>query len=210
MNARLLKFFLCSSLMHLAALWLLWQAGSVEYGAARETHGARAPASGLFATLVASEQKPKHAPPQLPETEAHIAVRETTTETALDPAQRKPESATFQGYFPAGRLTRLPFPLADVDLDVTEIDEVAIEGAIELTILVEADGTVADVSASISQNNAQAFADRVAARFQRARFAPGEINGKAVKSQLRITVVSEPRSPAAGRQTNSEDARLKH
>lgn len=67
----------------------------------------------------------------------------------------------------------------------------AVTGNITLTVFINADGTVADVISSIETENAREFADRVAARFKGARFSPGEINRKAVKSKLHITVVGE-------------------
>ena len=60
-----------------------------------------------------------------------------------------------------------------------------------MTILVNEAGIVIDVIPVIGSESARAFVERVAQRFKSTRFTPGEINGKAVKSQVRITVVSE-------------------
>lgn len=94
-------------------------------------------------------------------------------------------------YFSSGSLTHLPNPTAPIDLNVDEVSEVPFSGSVELTILIDVDGTVVDVVPTTDAENAADFIERVAARFKEARFTPGEINGRPVRSQFRITVVSE-------------------
>ncbi len=109
------------------------------------------------------------------------------------PVKYVPEiaDADANSYLTAGRLTRLPVPVADIDLNVAGINDIADVGKIEMTILVNEIGIVVDVIPAIELDSAHAFAERIAQRFKDARFIPGEINGKVVKSQLHITVVSE-------------------
>lgn len=196
MNARLVKIFLCSLFIHLVGLWFLWQREPIEYDAARNMRSSGTSPSILAVRIVASERKQKQATSQSLGKEILVATQETTAETKEvgNSAKQASENVSFEGYYPAGRLTRLPAPLTDIDLNVTAIDEVALEGEIELMILIDVDGTVVDVSTSVGQDSTRAFADRVMGRFQSARFTPGEIDGKAVRSQLKIKVVSEPRS----------------
>lgn len=99
---------------------------------------------------------------------------------------------TRETYLPSGRLTRLPSPVNEIDLNIAEIDAAAMAGVIELTVLVKADGTVAHVSTFVQDDKARQFADLIASRFLSARFFPGEIDGKAVNSEFKVTVVSEP------------------
>lgn len=99
--------------------------------------------------------------------------------------------ATVEDYLPAGGLTRLPAPLSEIDLNLPAINGIEVAGQIDLTILIDAKGMVADVISSVEAEHLRALSERVAARFKSARFIPGEINGIAVKSRLQITVVSE-------------------
>lgn len=100
-------------------------------------------------------------------------------------------SSSDQDYFSAGLLTRLPVPVTNIDLDVAEIREVAASETLTLTILIDADGTVIEAASTNADDASSVFATRVAEIFKRARFNPGEINGKAVKTRLEINVMSE-------------------
>lgn len=203
MSVRLPIVVLLSCFLHLVALWFLASGASIEYGAA--IYPKKAAVSSLV--LIANSLEVKRLSVQtvslVPETEAFIASQEKTAEIkdkdqdAIVSARKISNGNIPQDYFPMGRLTRRPFPLADIDLDDTALDEVAVEGSIELTILVDVDGSVVRVTASANRDNAREFADRIAARFQSVRFSPGEIDGKAVKAELQITVVSEPLSHPA-------------
>ena len=205
-------FYERGSFTHLAGLWLLWQREPIEYGAARNIRSSGTSSSVLAVKVVASERKQKQVKSQSLEKEVLVTAQETAAETKEmgNPAKQVSENVSFQGYFPAGRLTRLPDPITDIDLNITSIDEVALEGEIELTILIDIDGIVVDVSTSVDQGSARVFADRVATCFRSTRFTPGEINGKAVRSQLKIKIVSEPSSQPAAKRINSEGAMLGH
>lgn len=105
---------------------------------------------------------------------------------------RRTESAEFQDYLSTGQLTRLPTPLANIDLNVAEISDLAFIGETQITLLIDEKGVVTDVRSATETEDARRFIERVAERFRNAQFRPGEINGKAVKSRLKIAVVSEP------------------
>jgi len=164
----------------------------------------------LVARIIASKKMPMQGASGAHEKEAFIAAQPTTPKTneEINSVKQVSEKQSFSGYFLPDRLTRLPTPLTDIDLNATEIDEVALEGEIELTLLIDADGTVTDILTSVDQDNARIFADRVAARFQNARYSPGEINGTAVRSQLRIKIVSEPRVEPAAKNINTDNTIL--
>lgn len=95
-------------------------------------------------------------------------------------------------YLNTGRLTRLPRPLDEVDLNVPEITEVVVDGERALTILVNADGTVDGAEWTDVDAAAQVYLQRVAERFQQVRFVPGEVDGVAVNAVFRIMISSEP------------------
>lgn len=224
MNTRLIHSLLCSLCMHLAGLGLFFHGGVVEYGVARSKKSLVAQ-SPLAVRIVTGTTVQRDIRTQgLPETR-HVTEPEFSLEKipVQEPAQTieradnhaapaspsetneidtsaglASDTMADQDYLPAGRLTRLPAPLSHVDLNVAAINQIAFAGKIELTVLIDASGRVADVISSIESEEGRAFAEHVAARFKSSRFSPGEVNGKAVKSQLQITVVSE-RPPIPGK-----------
>lgn len=179
--------------MHFAVSWLVLHKGSFEHGVARGISNAD---SALMVSILSGDNGA--VPPENIErfTEQLSSV-ETQPAPKPAPAIRLAgvpdalKSLSAQDYVSAGRLTKLPSPLTEIDLNVAEISELAYAGQTSLTILINADGTVADVISGVEAENARNFAQRVAARFRSARFMPGEIDGMAVRSQLQITVVSE-------------------
>lgn len=190
MKAHLVKFLLCSLAMHLAVLWLLWQAGHFAHGMVRSaTHSSKV----LTVRLVTSTREPaREAAGKLLQNRASAAVLPSFPIFDADEGLPKPSKPiTGQDYLPPGKLTRLPAPLTDIDLNVAEISGLGIAGKIRLMLLIDIDGSVADVLVPEEADIDHAFAQRVAARFKEARFLPGEVLGQAVKSQLNITVVSE-------------------
>ena len=118
---------------------------------------------------------------------APVSPVEIKTIRNLSLAERVPEAASPNtgNYSAVGRLTRLPEPVVDIDLNVAGINDIADAGKIEMTILVNEAGIVIDVIPVIGSESARAFVERVAQRFKSTRFTSGEINGKAVKSQVR-------------------------
>lgn len=189
-----------SLLLHVAVLWFLVGIESLEYGPLISTHGTKGVPLVLTARLVAEDSPAPEIAPALNETPATAEFSEETdlkSETVNASSQNSQISSP-QYYFASGQLTRLPSPLTDVDLNEESIDAIAVKGVVELTIWVEVDGTVANVSSFVENENARQFANRIADRFLRTRFSPGEIDGKTVRSELKITVVSEPiASPAS-------------
>jgi hypothetical protein len=217
MNARRIRFFLCTLCLHLGVLGLFWREAPFAHGSANDTRSAEAARSTLMINIVADEKVwSTHSQRQgesassvirmdsikkmlaMPQSQA-----KETTDLPIDSASSSQmaktdllsnpssEMVSLLGYMPAGLLTRLPAPLADIDLDAPVIENTAVTGKIDLTVLIDATGTVSDVIASVETENLRAFSERVAERFKSARFTPGEINGNPVKSQLRISVVSE-------------------
>ena len=191
MGRRLVKFLLCSLCVHFALFWALWHTGPAKWGTARNADSLVASASPLRVTIAAPKKTPVPQPTLPVEKSAHPTPAELplTTPEVQPPETRDLVNATSQNYVPTGLLTRLPRPVTHIDLNTAAINEVAIAGEIKLTILINVNGAVDEVIASAEDENTREFADRVAERFKYARFMPGEINGKAVKSELRISVV---------------------
>lgn len=182
--------------MHVAGFWLLWQEGALEYGGAysKSSQPAR---SLLIVELVTDEMTQRLAPAQ----ELTPALERSGTATRSGPSietnkitmrmEANPQSTADQDYLPAERLTRLPEPAEHIDPNLATINDIPFAGQIQLTVLIDANGMVADVITSVESNDARILAERIAAHFKDARFIPGEIDGKAVKSRLQITVVGK-------------------
>jgi hypothetical protein len=200
-------FCVFSVCLHVAALPLLWQHTSFMRGAASAGTGLdRAPAV-LRVAMVSNDMTRQPIAPTM--THRKDAAKEPqpipvlaaaysfagaapSIQAAADPVfEQGPVAAIPDGYSPQGRLTRLPAPVADIDLDVPELSNSGIAGTIDMTLFINANGTVANVLASVTEDQMHAFAQLVAERFKNSRFLPGEIDGKAVNSMLKITVVSE-------------------
>lgn len=120
----------------------------------------------------------------------HSALPDSTTDISV-PVESISEAAATPDFLPPGRLTRLPTPLGEIDLDVPALNQFSFTGALEFSILIDENGVVVDVLSLAETEGEAIFSDRVAERFKHARFSPGEIDGRAVKSQVRIMVVSE-------------------
>lgn len=176
--------------MHVAGFWLLWQEGALEYGGAysKSSQPAR---SLLIVELVTDEMTQRLAPAlERPGTATRSGSSIETSKIAMR-MEANPQSAADQGYLPAERLTRLPEPAEHIDPSLATITDIPFAGQIQLTVLIDANGMVADVITSVESNDARILAERIAAHFKDARFIPGEIDGKAVKSRLQITVVGK-------------------
>jgi hypothetical protein len=218
MNASRIRFSLISVCMHLAVFWLLWQDAGFNYGAASNLKSSGARSSVLTmkflpvedvrqpdVSVPAAEKIPVLSKNDMSQGTSAAALREHADHTGrlLNPApsDRMPavhlpvkftaDSLRDEGYFNAGMLTRLPAPLVEIDLDELGLDDVPVAGKIDMTLLIDASGAVIDVIALPATEDLRTFSEQVADRFRNALFTPGEISGKAVKSLLQITVVSE-------------------
>lgn len=212
MTMRLTEALFCSLCLHLAAIWVFRHGTPAEYLLILrgEDNAVAARANVLMATLLTARTVSATIPAH-PLPENKIAVKpekpldrdsaKSEESNSFDPAEALP-------YLPAGRLTRPPVLLSDIDLNVAEITELAHPGRIELTILIDANGLIADVLPSVENADMRLFADRVAARLSSVRFLPGELEGNPVKSQLKIIVVSE--DLPAGTANSSQTPDLAH
>jgi hypothetical protein len=202
MKTRVSKFFLLSFGLHALGFAMMWQNTEHEGATpgASSSHGPLAPM--VFAGIIQERSVQAHnlAPERALPDESFLSDFDTpAAKIAPVPSSQKnevkkeefPVSESHQDYVTTGKLTRLPTPIAEIDLDVDEVKEVAVAGSVRLRILINADGTVAEVLSADDDESLRAFSERVAGIFKRTRFTPGEIDGRAVKAQLEINVVSE-------------------
>ncbi len=96
-------------------------------------------------------------------------------------------------YFPRALLTLAPSPIEPVLIDYPAIDRDPGHHSSELTLFIDETGRVARVRVDGAE---LPFELEMAARnaFVNARFRSGELNGRAVKSQIRIEVVFDSRT----------------
>lgn len=184
---------LLSLILHLAGLWVFLGGDTFEYGVVKRIQQDGPTALEFSVHLVVNKNSFSQTVLAINEspTSAEVSKINDTKIEASPSSVRNQNDDSHHNYYDPGRLTRLPFPLAEIDLNEAAIDEVAIEGSIELTVSVNEDGTVANVSTANKNENVRRFVDRISTRFLTVRFSPGEIDGKAVKAQFKIEVVSE-------------------
>ncbi len=211
MNVKKIQFLLLALTLHATAACLFSGSAPVVEGKLDGLGDLQRSSKVLH---VALHRQEKYRMPSLPETSSSnesAAAWESATETPPEPlintqraavvAAQEPtldpnletstEIPTLPEYLDTGRLTRLPAPATEVDLNIAELQAMSLTGFVKLTILIEANGTVSHVLSSAENDDLRDFAQQVAEIFKRARFIPGEVNGKPVRSQLDITVVSE-------------------
>ena len=82
--------------------------------------------------------------------------------------------------------------LADIDLDTVVRDVTTLPSELELTLLIDEQGNVVDVISYPVEISAQTtLVEKIGTVFKQAKFKPAEIDGRPVKSQLRIVVRSD-------------------
>jgi len=193
MNIRLLKSLFYSLGLHMAAWSLLGLGVSAEYGFSRLPYSSPTAHPQLTVRITGVGKQPDQGlPRKAVEPEITVASEIATKAEGKDRATGvSPDAESIPDYVPVGRLTRPPVLLTDIDLNVADISEVGITGQLELTLFIDANGSVADVITSTKMEDARLFAERVVRRFKSSRFKPGEIDGKVVNSRLEIMVISE-------------------
>jgi TonB family protein len=202
LKIHVLTFILFSIGLHVLGFSLMWEHEELEGTASGSKRSSAELAPTVLVGFIAKKNPPGH-DGIVKESEDYenfkdslnnlYASRASTVIPHANEADKasNPLAAPLDDYFTAGELTRLPAPATSIDLDVPEVKEVADAGSVQLTILINADGTVADVLNKDKSGATSEFSERVMEIFRRARFVPGEVNGKAVKALLEINVVSE-------------------
>lgn len=194
MNHRLANSWLCSLAVHAVLIAALFQV-RYETGFA---HDLRRSTQPLSVAIIRADQVPHPLSAQASELDRPLAeptgpVDAVSSDSVADNAsvsQVLPKQ-TLEPYFSVGQLTRQPAPIDDIDLNLEEIAKLGFFGKAELTLFIDAKGTVVEAIAENERSVDRDFVELVVGRFQQARFTPGEIDSVAVNSRLRVTVVSE-------------------
>lgn len=101
-------------------------------------------------------------------------------------------------YYPADQLTARPRALDEPDLDPPPLASVVASGEIAFSLWIDEHGQVTELR--VEHNDLpEAFAQTAATAFKELRFAPGEIDGRAVGSVLRIAVRYDDERAGGGR-----------
>lgn len=90
-------------------------------------------------------------------------------------------------YYTTDQLTKRPQPLAAAELDVAEIRPIVASGKIILKLWINEFGAVSDVEVEKTQLP-EMFSRTAIAAFKGLQFAPGELNGRPVRTVMRIEV----------------------
>ena len=98
-------------------------------------------------------------------------------------------------YFPRALLSLAPIPLDTVVIDYPTIEKDGGHHVSELTLFIEETGRVARVRVD-GPSLPPALEEAARRAFVDAKFRPGEAQGRAVKSQIRVEVVFDNRPPA--------------
>ena len=206
---RLIYLLASSLLLHLALLaWPVSRHAGAGPGAfaTRDAHlsatlapAAAMPEAAARALVVVRPEAPPRgaaprpaapaAPPAASESAADVAspspVRQS--ELASAPTANLPIAPVTTPYFSAEQLTTRPRALAEPELDPAPLAAYVASGEIALTLWIDEHGTVAEIHVENS-DLPDVFAQTAAAAFRDVRFAPGEIDGHAVGSVLRVAV----------------------
>lgn len=186
MNRQPVIFLLGSICLHLVLFFSTRQTTPFEQGIVVGAINARHNNSQLEVYFI-SKNSISSAKNDLVTTHFPEAIPSYVAQTSLGPVIPSTE------FIPTGRLTRLPAPIGEINLDMPSNVSSAINAKIDLTVQIDVFGSVVDVIIPTQlDDKTTAFAQNIAKRFKYAHFSPGEINGNPVPSLLIITVVSEP------------------
>jgi hypothetical protein len=90
-------------------------------------------------------------------------------------------------YFPRSILSVAPRPLASVDVPFPEDVDGVVDLRVQVTLLIDAAGTVRGIRFD-SGGVPPGFARAIEETFLAAQFSPGELQGRAVPSAIRLEV----------------------
>lgn len=113
---------------------------------------------------------------------------------AAPPAERLPLGIPTARYYEPSEVSRGVLPLTEIDPSPNELAEVADAGSLVLVLYISDNGRVDRVEIE-QQKGDPAIGAIVAKQFLAALFTPAEVEGRPVKSRLRIEVTVRPRRP---------------
>ena len=163
--------------------------------------GAVDPAS-IAAAAPALQPPPRETSPPLAQ-ELPTSTETTTRATAADVSPPAPAIGLVlpggdrdADYFPRAMLSLAPTPVDPVVIDYPVIAKDSGHYTSELTLFIDETGRVARVRVDGPALPA-ALEEAARAAFVNAGFRPGQVQGRAVKSQIRVEVVFDNRPPSA-------------
>jgi TonB family protein len=126
------------------------------------------------------------------------------TKDAPPGEQGTQDAILLHGYYPAGRLSRMPVGISTFDIQPPAGGDTGIGGKMTIRIWISAKGGIDGVRV-LSSGLPAAYAEAALAAFEKMRFEPGEINGVQVQSWVDIVIEyadfrREAAQPPAGRQ----------
>lgn len=131
-------------------------------------------------------------PPELPAADLPQPSPPVFSSILSDPASRPAGELDVADFFPSSMVTVSATALADIDLDTVVRDVTTLPSELELTLLIDEQGNVVDVISYPVEISAQTtLVEKIGTVFKQAKFKPAEIDGRPVKSQLRIVVRSD-------------------
>lgn len=107
-------------------------------------------------------------------------------DTARD-EQSTQDSIPLLGYYPAGRLSRMPVGIGGFDIQPPAGGDTGIGGKMTIRVWISAKGGIDSVRVLASALPA-AYAEAALAAFKKMRFEPGEINGVQVQSWVDVVI----------------------
>jgi len=100
---------------------------------------------------------------------------------------RTQDAIPLHGYYPAGRLSRMPVGISTFDIQPPAGGDTGIGGKMTIRIWISAKGGV-DSMRVLASGLPAAYAEAALAAFEKMRFEPGEINGVQVQSWVDIVI----------------------
>jgi outer membrane biosynthesis protein TonB len=127
---------------------------------------------------------------------ASLAAASHASKTGTSPEKIFPPVFPAEAFNPAryhrvSELTVRPMPIGNIAVPYPENEARKANAALKITVYIEADGSVTSVEPDRTELP-DAFAQAAQAAFLRGRFNPGQIDGRDVRSQIRVEVAFEP------------------
>jgi TonB family protein len=107
---------------------------------------------------------------------------------AAPPGEQGAQGAIpLHGYYPAGRLSRMPVGIGSFDIQPPAGGDTGIGGKMMIRVWINATGGI-DSLRALSSDLPAAYAEAALAAFEKMRFEPGEIDGVQVQSWVDVVI----------------------
>jgi len=116
-----------------------------------------------------------------------VAAEPDKTKDAPSGEQGTQDAIPLHGYYPAGRLSRMPMGVGTFDIQPPAGGDTGIGGKMTIRVWISAKGGIDSVRVLSSGLPAE-YAEAALAAFEKMRFEPGEIDGVQVQSWVDIVI----------------------